>query len=39
MKTILVVENNPNQLLLYRHELEYAGYNVITARDGKSPLK
>ncbi|MBM4053219.1 MAG: response regulator [Planctomycetes bacterium] len=34
MKTILVVEDNQNQLLLYEQELQNEGYNVITARDG-----
>jgi len=39
MKTILVVENDPNQLLLYRQELSLEGYNVITAEDGDKALK
>lgn len=34
MKTILVVEDDKNQLLLYKQELSLEGYNVITAKDG-----
>lgn len=34
MKTILVAEDNENQLLLYKQELTREGYNVITAKDG-----
>ncbi|MCF6157776.1 MAG: response regulator [wastewater metagenome] len=34
MKTILVVEDDKNQLLLYKQELTLEGYNVITAQDG-----
>lgn len=39
MKTILVVEDNKNQLLLYKAELTLEGYNVITASDGHEALK
>ncbi len=39
MKTILIVENDANQLLLYKQELQFEGYNVITARDGISAVK
>jgi len=34
MKRILLVEDDKNQLLLYKQELTLEGYNVITARDG-----
>lgn len=34
MKTILVVEDDKNQLLLYEQELSSEGYNIITAKDG-----
>lgn len=39
MKTILIVENDKNQLLLYEHELSREGYNIITAKDGCEALK
>jgi CheY-like chemotaxis protein len=39
MKTILVVEDDKNQLLLYKQELSLEGYNVITAEDGQESLK
>lgn len=39
MKTILVVEDNKNQLLLYERELSLEGYNIITAKDGYEALK
>jgi two-component system, response regulator, stage 0 sporulation protein F len=39
MKTILIVENDSNQLLLYKQELQLEGYNVITARDGIDAVK
>ncbi len=39
MKTILVVESDTNQLLLYRQELSLEGYNVIAAEDGGKALK
>ncbi|WP_295103305.1 response regulator [uncultured Candidatus Kuenenia sp.] len=39
MKTILVVEDDKNQLLLYKQELESEGYNVITARNGVEGIK
>ncbi len=39
MTTILVVENDKNQLLLYERELLLEGYNIITAKDGCEALK
>ncbi|KKO20745.1 MAG: two-component system response regulator [Candidatus Brocadia sp.] len=39
MKTILVVEDDKNQLLLYEQELSREGYNIITARDGLEAIK
>lgn len=39
MKTILVVDDDPNQLLLYKQELRSEGYHVITARDGITAVK
>ena len=39
MKTILVVEDDKNQLLLYEKELSLCGYNIIIARDGLEAIK
>ncbi|MCC7212892.1 MAG: response regulator [Candidatus Brocadia sp.] len=39
MKTILVVEDDKNQLLLYEQELSLEGYKIITARDGLEAIK
>lgn len=39
MKTILVVEDDKNQLLLYEQELSLEGYNIITAKDGLEAIK
>lgn len=39
MKTILVVDDNKNHLLLYEHELSLEGYTVITATDGHEALR
>jgi CheY-like chemotaxis protein len=39
MKTILVVEDDKNQLLLYKQELSLEGYNIITARDGLEAIE
>ena len=39
MKTILLVEDNKNQLLLYKQELSLEGYNIITAQDGQEAVK
>jgi CheY-like chemotaxis protein len=36
--TILVVEDDPNQCLLYANEIRGAGYDVITAHDGREAL-
>jgi CheY-like chemotaxis protein len=37
--TILVVEDDPNQCLLYANEIRGAGYDVITAHDGREALE
>jgi len=39
VKTILLVEDDKNQLLLYRQELSLEGYNIITAQDGQEAVK
>lgn len=39
MKTILVVEDDKNQLLLYQQELSLEGYNIVTAKDGYEAVK
>lgn len=39
MKTILVVEDDKNQLLLYDQELSLEGYNIVIARDGLEAVK
>lgn len=39
MKTILIVEDDKNQRLLYEYELSLEGYNIITAKDGCEALK
>jgi CheY-like chemotaxis protein len=39
MTTILIVEDNKNQRLLYEQELGREGYEVITATDGKEALE
>ncbi len=39
MATILVVEDDKNQRLLYEQELELEGYEVVTASDGKDALE
>lgn len=38
MKTILLVEDDKNQLLLYKQELSLEGYRIITAQDGQEAL-
>src|SRR5919199_6491274 len=38
MKTILVVDDEPKIVQLARDYLEHAGFNVLTAHDGKSAL-
>ena len=39
MTTILLVEDNKNQRLLYEQELRFEGYEIVTAVDGKDVLK
>ena len=39
MNTILVVEDEPNQRLLYRMELENEGYRVVLASQGEEALE
>lgn len=39
MTTILVVEDDKNQRLLYEQELRLEGYDVVTASDGKEALE
>ena len=39
MTTILVVEDDKNQRLLYEQELKLEGYDVVTASDGKDALE
>ena len=38
MTTILLVEDDKNQRLLYEQELKHDGYDVVTASDGKEAL-
>jgi len=38
MITVLVVEDDKNQRLLYEQELKLEGYEVVTASDGKDAL-
>ncbi len=39
MTTILLVEGDKNQRLLYEQELKLEGYEIITAADGKEALE
>ena len=39
MTTILLVEDDKNQRLLYEQELMYEGYEVVTASNGKEALE
>ena len=39
MITVLVVEDDKNQRLLYEQELKLEGYEVVTAADGKDALE
>ncbi len=39
MTTILLVENNKNQRLLYEQELRLEGYEIVTSADGKEALE
>ena len=38
MATILLVEDDPNQCMLYENELRGAGYDVVVARDGREAV-
>lgn len=38
-KRILIVEDDPNQRLLYQEELTDEGYQIVTAGDGREALK
>ncbi len=39
MTTILLVEDDKNQRLLYEQELKFEGYDIVTAADGKEALE
>jgi len=39
MTTILLVEDDKNQRLLYEQELKHDGYEVVTASDGKEAIE
>jgi DNA-binding response OmpR family regulator len=39
MTTILIVEDDKNQRLLYEQELGLEGYEIVTAADGKEGLR
>jgi DNA-binding response OmpR family regulator len=39
MKTLLVVEDDKNQVELYKQELEDEGYAVVTACDGREAIE
>ncbi len=39
MTTILLVEDNKNQRLLYEQELRFEGYEIVTVADGKDVVK
>jgi CheY-like chemotaxis protein len=39
MTTILLVEDDKNQRLLYEQELKLAGYDIVTASNGKKALE
>ena len=39
MTTILLVEDDKNQRLLYEQELRYDGYEVVAATDGKEAIE
>lgn len=39
MATILIVEDEKNQRLLYEEELKLEGYEIMTAADGKEALE
>lgn len=39
MKKLLIVEDDPNQSILFKQELEDEGYNVVAASDGKDAIE
>ncbi|MCP5002359.1 MAG: response regulator, partial [Planctomycetes bacterium] len=39
MATILLVEDDKNQRILYSQELQLEGYDLVTAVDGKDALE
>ncbi len=39
MTTILLVEDDKNERLLYEQELKFEGYDIVTADDGKEALE
>ncbi len=39
MTTILLVDDDKNQCLLYEQELRLEGYEIVTAADGKDAIK
>jgi DNA-binding response OmpR family regulator len=39
MTTILLVEDDKNQCLLYEQELRLEGYDIVTVNDGKDAIK
>jgi CheY-like chemotaxis protein len=39
MTTILLVEDDKNQRVLYEQELKHDGYEIVTASDGKEALE
>ncbi len=39
MTTILIVEDDKNQRLLYEQELKFDGYDIVAADDGKEALE
>ena len=39
MARVLVVEDDPNQRLLYQVELQRVGYDIVTAKDGREALE
>jgi DNA-binding response OmpR family regulator len=39
MTTIVLVEDDKNQRLLYEQELRFEGYKILTATDGKEALE
>jgi len=39
MNTILLVDDNKNQLILYEQELSLEGYEIVMASDGKEALE